>query len=1152
MGINAFPSTQLGRVERELEVQIKESLEDSKALRQNFEDDLEYVRQDAMRRLAERNRHAKQQQLVASAREVCLARERIFQLESDAQSMRLSPPQVVERIDPGTAIEVMRLRDKVAAREEQARRALKTAAEAQEAVGRESAISQGLQQGIDNARHRLLTVQGTLAEVSEENTGLRRELEGERIKTAAGSRRLADTLSHQQQEHASEVESLEKDVHGALARLSEARRQLGRLRDSRETVADLAVSAYRRRRQATMIAAAAAEGGEKGGGVQAWCFWSWARAARDGSVAVARRARRAEAEKQLPGVKEMLSQAVERARGAEAERDRHGETAEALIEEISRRTTELEATQTLAFSVKNRYARLGTERLHKTLEQIRRDRVASAFWTWIDAGTGPEVAQKRTSRSTVARPEDFGTTSSNRGVVNDPPAAIVAETREAATSTLHEGAEEGETARKTTPTPTPCVAPSNACVKEEGRDTTNTTGATNYGNKAPVSISTPGNRLGSNRRPILDPDQVVRTSTPETEPCEETEDLHDRDHVVGGFPFPVTSSPAHSTTPADTAANRPAPVTEDANASFCNNSSSEVFVAVAHPDGGGGGSSAKPDPPRVMLALRAAVGNELYAVGESLLRCVEADHREIQGRAYRPIPVTGAERDQFHVCLHDATRGPLRRAVLRFLRVQESYRAAAVERDREGWRVEHGSGRSGGGGGGGGGVRNARCKSKGAQRVKQHQYKVSSLTTGALSSPAEKARAARVLRDLTVPLLSDAEDAWARHRQPWQRTATASGLSGASPAHFCPLSLVYCDKMTLMKISSATVALLVLLPGVSHGQEITTCEELQAAFERTQTGDVTVEIHPFADIECAAYTNMTMSSNTLNVTSSEDLSSFHGHGMLRRVRFEVTNGARLYWETNTWFDGVEDEDEQMNDGGAVYVGEGSTVHFLNDVEMSDVSIINERDGDSDFAIFVRSGGCVWTNGHFRVDGDAIFTHCDITGAGESPPGPGGAIYVGETGSVLFNGQVSIAETYITDDFGGDGGAIYNLGTVDIQGTARFQELSASEGGAIYNGENAVFNFGSGASALFMAVSNRDARGSALYNLGYFAFSGPAFFVDMEAPVIVAQDGSETIISEDSAFWDLDHYGGEAIDVGAAADIIIPDTVTFVGFAEPVY
>lgn len=359
-----------------------------------------------------------------------------------------------------------------------------------------------------------------------------------------------------------------------------------------------------------------------------------------------------------------------------------------------------------------------------------------------------------------------------------------------------------------------------------------------------------------------------------------------------------------------------------------------------------------------------------------------------------------------------------------------------------------------------------------------------------------------------------------------------------------------CPAVRLARKTFSAAAALLLLPGVCHGQEITTCEELQAAFEQTQAGDVAVEISPAADIECATYTNMTMSSNTLTVSSSVDMGVFIGATLLRRVRFEVTNGAELSWETNVWFDGVEDEDEQNNDGGAVFIGEGSTVHFLNDMEASDVSIISERDEGSDFASFVRSGGCVWTNGFFRVDGDAEFARCDITGAGESPPGPGGAIYVGETGSVLFNGEVSITETRITDDFGGDGGAIYNLGTVDIEGTARFQELRASEGGAIYNGENAVFNIGSGAQALFRDLGNDDAQGSALYNLGYFAFSGAALFVDAAAPVIVALDGSETILSEDSSFWDFYDSGNEAIKVDASADITIPDSVTFVGLAEP--
>ncbi len=136
--------------------------------------------------------------------------------------------------------------------------------------------------------------------------------------------------TRQQQEHASEVASLEKDLHGAGSRFRDARHRLDLLRDSREAAVELAASAYRRRRQGTMIAAAASEGGEGGCGrdgdalVRRWCFWGGARVAQGGRAAAARRARRVEAEKELPGVREMLSAAVERARGAEAERDRHG------------------------------------------------------------------------------------------------------------------------------------------------------------------------------------------------------------------------------------------------------------------------------------------------------------------------------------------------------------------------------------------------------------------------------------------------------------------------------------------------------------------------------------------------------------------------------------------------------------------------------------------------------------------------------------------------------------------------------------------------------------------------------------------------------------------------------------------------------------
>lgn len=54
-----------------------------------------------------------------------------------------------------------------------------------------------------------------------------------------------------------------------------------------------------------------------------------------------------------------------------------------------------------------------------------------------------------------------------------------------------------------------------------------------------------------------------------------------------------------------------------------------------------------------------------------------------------------------------------------------------------------------------------------------------------------------------------------------------------------------------------------------------------------------------------------------------------------------------------------------------------------------------------------------SQGYFRVDGYAEFLRCDNTGGGESPPGRGGAIFNGETGSILFRGGVRIEETYLT-------------------------------------------------------------------------------------------------------------------------------------------
>lgn len=322
---------------------------------------------------------------------------------------------------------------------------------------------------------------------------------------------------------------------------------------------------------------------------------------------------------------------------------------------------------------------------------------------------------------------------------------------------------------------------------------------------------------------------------------------------------------------------------------------------------------------------------------------------------------------------------------------------------------------------------------------------------------------------------------------------------------------------------------------------VETCEELQAAFDLTKTQDVVIEMHPFQEIDCGDITTMSMDSNSLTVESSEDITSFLGNSNLHQVRFEVTNGAKLYWETNAIFYGTDGQDVN---GGGLFVGEGSTVRFLNDVEMVDFGVRPVLEDGSDYASYVLSGGCVYTDGYFRVDGVATFNNCDVR------DGPGGAVYVGVEGSVLFNGGLDVSEISIFGEFGTYGAGIYNDGKVNIKGDAKFESLAARAGGGIYNAENAQFRFKNSAKALFIDCTANDSTGSAIFNEGYLKFSGPALFVESSsAPTIYVGSEGKTVLSGNSVFWDTyDDSTSPAIYVNTGGELTIPSSVTFVDAA----
>lgn len=194
----------------------------------------------------------------------------------------------------------------------------------------------------------------------------------------------------------------------------------------------------------------------------------------------------------------------------------------------------------------------------------------------------------------------------------------------------------------------------------------------------------------------------------------------------------------------------------------------------------------------------------------------------------------------------------------------------------------------------------------------------------------------------------------------------------------------------------------------------------------------------------------------------------------------MTDGPQLTWEMNVQFNGPSDQDF---DGRSVFVGEGSTVRFLNDLTMNDVSIVSATDPDSNYDQFDLSGGCIYTDGYFRVDGTATFYNCQVWGAGESAPGPGCVLYVEKEVSVPFNGALQMSDTSIIDDYGGYGGGIFNKGKVEINGNAKFESLRARDGGAIYNAVDGEFRFKKQANAIFIDCTSHDGTGSALYNAG---------------------------------------------------------------------
>ena len=207
-----------------------------------------------------------------------------------------------------------------------------------------------------------------------------------------------------------------------------------------------------------------------------------------------------------------------------------------------------------------------------------------------------------------------------------------------------------------------------------------------------------------------------------------------------------------------------------------------------------------------------------------------------------------------------------------------------------------------------------------------------------------------------------------------------------------------------------------------------------------------------------------------------------------------------------------------------------------------------------------SGGCVYADGYFRVDGEATFNHCEVGGDGESDPGPGGALYVGDTGSVLFNGALEISDVGILNDDRNSGGGIYKEKMSTSEET-RCSQISGPRRVAPSTTASATNSTSGTRPQPYSRTAWRStASVEPCTSNDTFKFSGPALFVivNTDAPSIYGPSEGVTVLSEESVFWDNDDNvspadtSNTAVLVAAGGQIDVPSSVCFYDNDDPTY
>jgi hypothetical protein len=213
-------------------------------------------------------------------------------------------------------------------------------------------------------------------------------------------------------------------------------------------------------------------------------------------------------------------------------------------------------------------------------------------------------------------------------------------------------------------------------------------------------------------------------------------------------------------------------------------------------------------------------------------------------------------------------------------------------------------------------------------------------------------------------------------------------------------------------------------------------------------------------------------------------------------------------------------------GGFINVGKDSEARFKNNFKSEFIGVRSVTEESSDFANHQNSGGVVFNQGKFVVEGLATFENCENSGGGESSPGPGGCIY--NEGYLLLKNGVEMSDVSILDDEGNNGAGIYNKGSARLNGNSKFTRMFAETAGAIYNYEDSKFIFGKGSSVVFNECKASDGNAGSVYNNGFMKFTGAALFVEgrsynMGGAIVIGDSGILKLSKEGVFFNNFSGY-----------------------------